>query len=513
MSEFYQTLPAAGPKREALRQKGQFWTPDWVAEAMVGYLLAGDSHTLFDPAVGAGAFFQAASRLTKQTNKKLVLTGTEIDEQIPINSNANVQIRDFVLDPPAGPFDGIVANPPYIRHHRLPAETKRQLKQLGKEMTGKPLDGRAGLHIYFLLRSLQLLAPGGRLAFIMPADSCEGVFAQDLWQWITRRYRLDAVVTFTSEATPFPGVDTNPVLFFITNTPPEDNLFWAACTRPESPQLLTWTLSDFTKAGHDLSVQRRQLSEALRVGLSRPPAPGISFDLTLGEYAAVNRGIATGANEFFFLTRSQAASLNIPDTFLIPAIGRTRDVSGSEITLADLEQLDQNGRPTLLFSPDGRPLDQFPQTVQTYLRYGEATGIAQRTLIATRKPWYKMETRKIPPILFAYLGRRNTRFIRNKANVVPLTGFLCLYPHQPEATFTEKLFRVLQHPQTVANLALVGKSYGSGAIKVEPRALERLPIPPDIVEQAGLPLTNPHYRQTSLWELSAFNKTAGVAHG
>ncbi|HFE66788.1 MAG TPA: SAM-dependent DNA methyltransferase, partial [Chloroflexi bacterium] len=99
MSEFYQTLPAAGPKREALRQKGQFWTPDWVAEAMVGYLLAGDSHTLFDPAVGAGAFFQAASRLTKQTNKKLVLTGTEIDEQIPINSNANVQIRDFVLDP------------------------------------------------------------------------------------------------------------------------------------------------------------------------------------------------------------------------------------------------------------------------------------------------------------------------------------------------------------------------------------------------------------------------------
>ena len=30
-------------KREILRQKGQFWTPDWVAEAMVAYVLGGGS--------------------------------------------------------------------------------------------------------------------------------------------------------------------------------------------------------------------------------------------------------------------------------------------------------------------------------------------------------------------------------------------------------------------------------------------------------------------------------------
>lgn len=34
-------LPASGPAREALRQKGQFWTPDWVANAMVSYALNG----------------------------------------------------------------------------------------------------------------------------------------------------------------------------------------------------------------------------------------------------------------------------------------------------------------------------------------------------------------------------------------------------------------------------------------------------------------------------------------
>ena len=42
--------------REALRQKGQFWTPPWVAEAMVGYVIRGGANAIFDPAVGAGAF-------------------------------------------------------------------------------------------------------------------------------------------------------------------------------------------------------------------------------------------------------------------------------------------------------------------------------------------------------------------------------------------------------------------------------------------------------------------------
>jgi len=34
------------------------------------------------------------------------------------------------------------------------------------------LDGRAGLHIYFLVRALTLLEPGGRLAFIMADPLC-----------------------------------------------------------------------------------------------------------------------------------------------------------------------------------------------------------------------------------------------------------------------------------------------------------------------------------------------------
>jgi hypothetical protein len=167
---------------------------------------------------------------------------------------------------------------------------------------------------------------------------------------------------------------------------------------------------------------------------------------------------------------------------------------GDEITSELIKLLDEKGRPTLLFSPDGRPPERFPLAVREYLKQGEALSLPQRTLIATRRPWYKMEARSAPPFLFAYLGRRNARFIRNLAGVVPLTGFLCVYPHREDAAFIAKLWAVLQHPETVANLSLVGKSYGAGAIKVEPRALEQLPLPASLVAQTGLD-SEPRLRQ------------------
>jgi len=108
-------------------------------------------------------------------------------------------------------------------------------------------------------------------------------------------------------------------------------------------------------------------------------------------------------------------------------------------------------------------------------------GLPQKPLIATRCPWYKMEKRLPPPILFAYLGRRNARFIRNLAEAVPLTGFLCVYPWNEEPSFVDRLLQALNHPDTLANLPLIGKSYGDGCIKVEPRALERLQVPSHVL--------------------------------
>ena len=498
-----QPAASAGTEREKRRSKGQFWTPDWVADAMVGYALGGGSDHLIDPAVGTGAFLRAATHYAERRGRQIALLGTELHAEILREACASgeltseqlcrIEVADFLTWTPGTRFRAIAANPPYIRHHRLPPATKRLLVSIALRTIGRRLDGRTGLHVFFLLRALELLDEGGRLAFILPADTCEGVFAPVLWEWIASRFRIDAVLTFAPEATPFPQVDTNPVVFFLANLAPREEFVWARCRTPGTAALAEWSRSGFrTPSGSDVEWRNRSTAEGVESGLSRPPAaPRHPDDLLLGDCAAVVRGIATGANDFFFLTRERVRALELPDDFLRPAIGRTRDAPGSEVSSSTLDDLDRRGRPTLLFTPDGRAPDQFPTPMRAYLERGESAGYHRRPLISTRRPWYRMERRRPPPLLFAYLGRRNTRFLRNLAGVVPLSNFSCVYPRSDDAEFLNALTASLHHPDTLAGLPFVGKSYGSGAVKVEPRGLERLTIPAHVARAVGLRATRP----------------------
>jgi len=488
-------LPRSGVKREALRTKGQFWTPDWTADFMATYVLQDKPERLLDPALGEGAFFRAAKRYAAHHGFALELFGRDIDPEVVDKAEKagldrddlrNVEIRDFVLDPPSETFPAIIANPPYIRHHRLSPRQKEQFRHFAYTATGRHIDGRAGLHVYFLIRALRTLAHGGRLAYIVSADICEGVFAHALWQWICTHYRLDAVITFAAEATPFPDIDTNAIVFLIQNLKPAKEIHWLRCLDRHPEALVAFCSGKSTAGATNLQVYRRALSEALTTGLSRPPAEGARSKYTLGDFASVMRGIVTGNNEFFFLTSARAKELGIPDRLLVRAVGRMRDVLGECFDQEDLTRLESSGRPTFLLNVNGLTFEQLPEQVQKYLNDGESKGLPKKTLIKTRKPWYRMETRKAPPIMFAYLGRRNARFIRNRAGVVPLTCLLCVYPKDPSPEYVDCLWNVLSHPETVGNLRKVGKSYGGDAIKVEPRALERLPLPDGVVRSEGL---------------------------
>lgn len=512
-------LPSSWEARELLREKGQFWTPDWIAEPMTEYVLADRGGLLFDPAVGTGAFFRAAKVVAREKGLDVSFAGMEIDPAtlsqaleygLDQDDIASVRIGDFVLQPPKTKFQAIVANPPYIRHHRLDPKKKAELKQLATQIVGKKLDGRAGLHVYFLIRALSLLEENGRLAFIMPADTCEGKFAPDLWAWITRNFALDAVITFSPEATPFPNVDTNPLIFFIRNAPPQAQFLWGKCYRAATNALKRWVRSGLKNVSEqDLFVIARDLKEGLSTGLSREPFPNYNYKYVLGDFVRVMRGIATGANDFFFMTVEKARKLGIPEEYFVKAIGRTRDVPGNEITYETIERLEHQGRPTLLLTLSGNDVETFPDSIRRYLREGESLGLPQRPLIAQRKPWYKMEVRVPPPFLFAYLGRRNSRFIRNTARVVPLTGFLCVYPRDSGEEHLEHIWRILSHPDTAANLSKIGKTYGGGAVKVEPRLLEKLPIPDHVVEQVGFPIQTRLFEQKESYTIQTDRDEAG----
>ncbi len=484
-----QKLPASGDEREALRAKGQFWTPPWLAKVMAGWVTQDRPDVLFDPAVGPGTFFAAA----REAGFAGEFQGFELHSNVfadgwklglKPDDFRHVRIADFISTSLPEKFPAIISNPPYIRHHRLIQVQKLELKQLAQNHLGFSLDGRVGLHVFFLLKCLAQLAPGGRLAFLLPADVCEGISSSAFWNRICQQYRLVAAITFADEAAPFPTVDTNAMVFLFTKEKPLEDFLWLrVCER--NGEAISAAL-DGRKPSIAVGLHHRNLAEAMKTGLSRPPRAQNNFGTPLSHFARVVRGIATGGNEFFFLTREQIRSHGLPEKFFRRAIGRTRDCPSDRLTTADLNRLEAAERPTWLLNLANESNEKLPTQLQTYLKSGELAGLPEKALIKTRRPWYKMEKRTPPPILFSYLGRRDCRFILNEANVVPLTGFLCVYPWDTTEAGAKKLWRALNHPDTLANLSFVSKSYGGGALKTEPRQLDQLEIPQSVLDEFGL---------------------------
>lgn len=481
--------------REELREKGQFWTPDWIAENMVRYVLTDNSDHIFDPAYGMGAFFVAAKKIS---NRKISFLGTDIDPELikEIEKNGILESKDlknlhtdnFVKIALGKKYKAIVANPPYLRHHRISQSDKLELKTIASKYLGKELDGRAGLHIYFLILCLLSLEKNGKMSFIVSSDICEGVFSNTLWKWIAKNYQIEAALTFNGNATPFPNIDTNPIILFIKNSPPKNTLSWARCIEKDPEEIKKWIESGFNEKIVDkkkIVSSSRSLSEAIETGLSRLPQTEI-HKFTLGDFAYTMRGIATGNNNFFLLNKATVREFNLPSDYLIPVISRTRDLTGDIIDEKTFQELEKKNRPSFLLYINNEKAEDLPPALQRYLAYGEQNNVHKTTLIATRNPWFKMERRDPPAILFSYLGRRNSRFLINKAEALPLNGFLCIYPKSTKKSDLSKLIELLNHKEVLKNLFLVGKSYGSDAVKVEPRALERLPIPEYLVRQVGL---------------------------
>ena len=69
---------------------------------------------------------------------------------------------------------------------------------------------------------------------------------------------------------------------------------------------------------------------------------------------------------------------------------------------------------------------------------------------------------------------------------MPLTSFLCVYVKPNIQIDLAAATRVLNDERTLASLPLVAKSYGAGALKAEPRGLERLPISYEVLYENGL---------------------------
>ncbi len=207
-----------------------------------------------------------------------------------------------------GGFDVVVGNPPYIRQEWL-APFKPYWEQRFQTHHGV-----ADIFVYFFEQGIEVLRPGGRLAFITSGSWVRGNFGAPLRKFLSANVRMESMVDF-GEFQPFEDAEMiRPSITILSKDRPGDEmrLFkWLTAGRP--PETLSEEIAiaptvrseRFGEAAWEL-----ESDEALKLRAKLSARHSTLQKFTDGQ---ILYGIKTGLNEGFVINRQQRDELIATD--------------------------------------------------------------------------------------------------------------------------------------------------------------------------------------------------------
>jgi predicted RNA methylase len=514
--ELQDKLDAA--KEPAERNKlGQFATPTELATEMLEYaksLLPRHAKVRFlDPAFGTGSFYSALLRVSARS-WIVRATGYEIDPhygrratELWRDTPLEVHVSDFTrATPPAIDAEKptlLICNPPYVRHHHLAADEKLRLQHTTEEATGIRLSGLSGLYCYFLCLSQRWMAPNGIAGWLIPSEFMDVNYGEHVKRFLLTRVTLLHIHRFDPNDVQFDDALVSSAVVWLRNSPPpaEHGVEFSYGGTLAEPRLSKQISSDellratkwtrFLNSFNGESEATASTSAVTSSAEACPGAPGLNDAgahterrVRLADLFRIQRGLATGSNEFFVLTPEQIAEYNLPHGFLTPILPSPRFLTIDEI------DADENGEPLIdrkhfLLAcelPEHEVEARYP-SLWKYLQLGIKRGIHERYLCRHRTPWYFQETRPPAPLLCTYMGRLDAgrgkpfRFILNHSRATAANVYLLLYPKPALAKQLRSepamLRAVWQALNGIAPEDLMGEGrvYGGGLHKLEPNEL------------------------------------------
>lgn len=515
------------------RKLGQFRTPPKIADLMTSWIIDTGTETVLDPGMGAGALSAASYRQKQQKSDKAALADIyagDLNELALVmcatsltllnhGGPHNLQIGDFLeLDPEDvdGQVDAVISNPPYSRHHELDEEYKERVNSRVETELGRNVSALSPMYAYFYYHSAKFLRPGGRISFITPSEFLETSYGESLKQYLIDKYDIKALVLFDrDESSKFDEAMTTSLVSFLekpSSGKPINNLTRVIRVDGDpSEETLLDAIDGDAEGETDWGFINVVPQDDLDAGdkwtnLFDPLDIDTSGLTKLSELATVNRGIATGQNDYFCLTQNEVEEWNIEEKYLSKITRNSRSVPGYDYTNKDWEQELEGGgevwvlyhlkeldphqidraiqneaeqNVTLTASKDEKTDNSDEPSVVEYLQHGMSDGIAAHSgyLARNRKPWFVVDRRDPPPILVTYMSRGGSRFIRNETDARNLSNLHGIYFN---VDITERQMKALLAYLNSGFASKVvrrsGRTYSSGMDKIEPNEMEGVPV-------------------------------------
>ena len=475
----------------ARNRMGQFATPTGLALAIQRYAKTqfneGETVRFVDPAIGTGAFYSALLDVFPWTRIGTAV-GYEIDPhygrpaaKLWGKTGLDVRLEDFTqAEAPAAAerFNLLICNPPYVRHHHIAHDDKKRLKLRTRDICRVDINGLASLYCYFLGLSHNWMADDGLAGWLIPSEFMDVNYGV----WV-KRYLLDKVTLlhihrFDPNDVQFGDALVSSAVVWFRNKPSPLGwkvrfTFGGTLERPKEERLVS---ADTLR--HDPKWTRYPMKETHKT--AEGPI--------LGDFFQIKRGLATGDNSYFILSKQEIEERKLPLNAFKPILPSPRYVPDDEI------MCDCNGNPVLerrlfLLDPpwsENEIRERYP-ALWRYLEQGKAEGTAGRYICRHRTIWYTQERRPPAPFVCTYLGRSNKksgrpfRFILNHSRATAANVYLMLYPREP---FERALLdspelkrRVWEYLNQICPQAMLseGRVYGGGLHKLEPKELGNVP--------------------------------------
>ncbi|NEQ84674.1 MAG: N-6 DNA methylase, partial [Moorea sp. SIO2I5] len=294
---------------------GQFSTPIALAKDIITHaknlMPKGVKIRFFDPAFGTGAFFSALTS-TVSSSRIEAATGFEVDEhygkparELWSKTILDYQLKDFTKQkPPAeecDKFNLIICNPPYVRHHHINGQ-KKHLQAKALESANMKLSGLAGLYCYFMALSHGWMNENAIAAWLIPSEFMDVNYGQSVKNYLLNEVTLLQIHRFDPSDVQFYDALVSSAVVWFKGKKSDNNhnvkfTFGGTINKPAQEKDVSWKVLTTEKkwSRFPLSDQRQE-----------------SGYPKLRNFFAVKRGIATGDNKFFILSRIQIESLNLP---------------------------------------------------------------------------------------------------------------------------------------------------------------------------------------------------------
>lgn len=465
----------SGPSRRTL---GTFFTPpsevDWMISRWADS--QGSPAAVVDVGAGVGIFTTAAARRWPAAQVwsvdvnpiTLGLLALRVHRSFPLRgSDENGPGLRLVLDDFAawmehawtGLPEGrlILGNPPYTRLQLLPREHRDRLWKAAAGLCGR----RASLSAIMTALSVKALGSRDGLCFLLPAQWLESDYAVGLRDYVWSLKRRPVELHLFKEEL-FNDAQVDAVALMIgTEQPTEQPILFS---RPG------WSKS-LSRGNYPPTQWRREFEASKPTAISIP-----HLQTRLGDLLSARRGVATGANEFFVIPETSRLASGIAKSALRPLVRRLNGLPDvvTEDVLAS--QPDEEHYWLLAITPTHK---EELKELNQYISHGENLGLHQRHLCKARRTWYDLTTEVFyPNLLMGPTTKKVFRFVENEAGATLVNNLYGLRwkENVPEATKSE-LLTWLRSEEGQTAIRGHARTQGAGLLKIEPRALERVPIP------------------------------------